>query len=75
MKFFSALKAERCITQLLAEPDAGTPDARKALDGLRGLGADAIPKLVDALATADREHATALISALAGLASDQTLPR
>jgi serine/threonine-protein kinase len=75
MKFFSALKAERCITQLLAEPDAGTPDARKALDGLRGLGADAIPKLVDALATADREHAAALVSTLAGLASDQTLPR
>jgi serine/threonine-protein kinase len=75
MKFFSALKAERCITQLLAEPDAGTPDARKALDGLRGLGADAIPKLVDALATADREHAAALVSTLAALATDETLPR
>jgi serine/threonine-protein kinase len=75
MKFFSALKADRCITQLLAEPDVGTPDARKALDALRGLGAEAIPKLVDALATADREHAAALVSTLAGLASDQTLPQ
>lgn len=75
MKFFSALKAERCVTRLLAEPDAGSAGARKALDDLRGLGAEAIPKLVDALATADTGQAAALVSTLAGLASDQTLPR
>jgi serine/threonine-protein kinase len=75
MKFLSALKAERCITQLLAEPDAGTPDARRALDSLRGLGPDAIPKLVDALASADREHTAALVSTLASLAADRTLPQ
>jgi serine/threonine-protein kinase len=73
MKFLSAIKAERCITQLLAEPDTGTPDARRALDSLRGLGPEAIAKLVDALASADKEQTAALVSTLASLASDRTL--
>ena len=50
MKFFSTLKAERCLAQLMEQPDPGTPDARKALDALRSIGPNAIPKILDALA-------------------------
>jgi eukaryotic-like serine/threonine-protein kinase len=75
MKFFSNLKADRCITQLLAEPDAGTAEARRALDGLRAIGPSAIPRVVEALATADKDHGAALVSTLATYISDQTFPQ
>lgn len=73
MKFISTLKAERSIAQLLAERDLQTPNARKALDSLRKLGADAVPKLIDAFATADRDHLTALVQTLSATVSDRTL--
>lgn len=73
MKFISTLKAERSIAQLLAERDPQTPNARKALESLRRLGADAVPKLIDAFATADRDHLTALVQTLSATVSDRTL--
>ena len=52
MKFISALKAERSISQLLTEPDSNTPAAQKALASLKNSGPGAIPIMIDALATA-----------------------
>ena len=74
MKFFSTLKAERCITQLLSERDASSPEARKALDSLRNIGASAVPRIIDAFATADKEHSGALVTLLAALLDDQSFP-
>jgi hypothetical protein len=54
MKFISTLKAERSIAQLLAERDMQAPEARKAMESLRKLGTAAIPKLIDAFATAEK---------------------
>ncbi len=48
MKFISAMKAERCVTQLLAEPDSNTPLAQKALQSLKDSGPGAIPIMIDA---------------------------
>ncbi|MDH4021562.1 MAG: hypothetical protein OEV14_00405, partial [Gammaproteobacteria bacterium] len=72
MKFFSTLKAERCLSQLLSEPDAGSPAARKALASLQGVGAEAIPRIIDAIGTADKSHSGALITLLASLLDDQS---
>ena len=72
MKFISAFKAERCVTQLLAEPDSNTPTAQKALDNLKNCGAGAIPVMVDALANADRYQTIGIVDALAALTSDET---
>ncbi len=74
MKFFSTLKADRCLTQFLAERDLGSAEARKAQDGLRNMGAAAIPRVIEAFATADKEHAGVLITLLAGALDDQTFP-
>ncbi len=74
MKFFSTLKAERCLSQLVSETDPGSPAARKALESLRGVGAAAIPKIIDAFATADKTHTGALVTLLASLLDDQSFP-
>jgi serine/threonine-protein kinase len=75
MKFFSNLKADRCVSQLLAQADPGSADARKALDGLRSIGPAAIPRIVEALGSADKEHVAALVGVLAAFASDATFPQ
>jgi serine/threonine-protein kinase len=73
MKFISTLKAERSIAQLLAERDMRAPEARKALENLRKLGPMAIPKVIDAFATAEKDHMTALVQTLSDYVSDRTL--
>jgi HEAT repeat protein/tRNA A-37 threonylcarbamoyl transferase component Bud32 len=72
MKFISALKAERCVSQLLAEPDSNTPTAQKALEGLKKSGPGAIPVMIDALASADRHQTIGIVDALASQVSNQT---
>ena len=72
MKFLSALKAERFITQLLAEPGANTPVAQKALRSLKNSGPGAIPILIDALAGADRHQTIGIVDALTAQVNDQT---
>jgi len=72
MKFLTAMKAERCVSQLLAEPDANTPTAQKALKSLKNSGKAAIPILIDALASADRYQTVGVVDALTAQVSDQT---
>ncbi len=43
MKFFSTLKAERCLTQLSTLHGSDSPEAHKALESLRAIGPDATP--------------------------------
>jgi HEAT repeat protein/tRNA A-37 threonylcarbamoyl transferase component Bud32 len=74
MKFISAYKAERCVSQLLAEPDANTPAAQKALEGLKSSGPGAIPVLIDVLATADRHQTIGIVDALAAQITNRTFP-
>jgi eukaryotic-like serine/threonine-protein kinase len=74
MKFLSTLKADRCLTQLLAERDPGSPEARKVLENLRNIGPSAVPRVIDALATADKEHRGALVTVLASYLDDKSFP-
>ncbi len=71
MKFLTAMKAERCVSQLLAEPDANTPTAQKALNSLKNSGKAAIPILIDALASADRYQTVGIVDALTAQVSEQ----
>jgi serine/threonine-protein kinase len=73
MKFISTLKAERSIAQLLAERDVQAPEARKAIESLRKLGPTVIPKLIDAFATAEKDHMSALVQTLSAQVNPQTL--
>ena len=74
MKFFSTLKAERCLTQLMSAPDSGSAEARQALDNLRNIGTPAIPYVIEAFATADKAHTGGLITLLASLLDDKSFP-
>jgi serine/threonine-protein kinase len=74
MGLFSSLKAERYLGQLLTERDINSPGARKNLDGLRELGIAAAPKIIDALAQADKELSGALVTILAGHLTDRSFP-
>ena len=71
MKFLTAIKAERCVSQLLAEPDANTPVAQKALESLKNSGKAAIPILIDALASADRYQTIGIVDALTAQVNDK----
>jgi serine/threonine-protein kinase len=73
MKFLSTLKAERSIAQLLAERDMQAPEARKAIESLRKLGPSVIPQIIEAFATAEKEHLPALVQTLAAQVNDRTL--
>jgi len=73
MKFFSTLKAERSLAQLLAERDMQAPEARKAMESLRKLGPTVIPQLIEAFATADKDQLVALVQTLSAQVSDRTL--
>ncbi len=72
MKFLSSLKAERCISQVLETQDLRSPEGRKAVENLRGLGDAAVPRVIEALSAADASQARTFIEFLATQASDKT---
>jgi serine/threonine-protein kinase len=72
MKFINTIKAERSIAQLLEESDVRTPTAKKAAASLKKLGPAAIPKVIEALASADKEQTTVLVETLSTQVNDKT---
>ncbi|HEX6998894.1 MAG TPA: HEAT repeat domain-containing protein [Gammaproteobacteria bacterium] len=74
MNFLTALQADRLISQIRAEADPTSPAARKALEKLRKLGDGAIPKILEALASADKRQTVEYVELLASLITDKTLP-
>jgi HEAT repeat protein/tRNA A-37 threonylcarbamoyl transferase component Bud32 len=72
MKFISSLKAERSIAQFLEENDVASPAARKAAESLNKLGPGAIPKVIDALAAANKPQTHVLVDTLTEKLSDKT---
>jgi eukaryotic-like serine/threonine-protein kinase len=65
MSFFADLRADRLIEEIRGAGDPSTPDAQKALAKLAKLGTGAIPKIVDALAVADKKETSAYVEILA----------
>ncbi len=74
MSFFTNMRAERLIADVKAAGDAEAPAARKAIEKLGQLGPSAIPKIVDALANADKQETAAFVGVLASLLDNKSLP-
>jgi serine/threonine-protein kinase len=74
MSFFTNLRAERLIAEIKAAGDAEAPDARKSLEKLGRLGPSAIPRIVDALANADKQETAAFVGVLSSLLDNKSLP-
>jgi len=74
MSFFSDLRAERLIAEIRGIGDPLNPEAQKAFQKLAKIGAGAIPKILDALAVADKKETAAYVEVLAQLADNKTFP-
>jgi serine/threonine-protein kinase len=69
MSFFTNLRADRLIAEIKgAEPASN----RDALEKLSKLGSAAIPRIIDALATADKQETTGFVNVLASLLDNKT---
>ena len=74
MNFLTALQADRLIAQIREESDPTSTNAKKAFAKLGKLGNSAIPKILEALATADKRQTVEYVELLSGLITDKTLP-
>jgi len=72
MSFFSDLRAERLIEEIRGIGDPSTPDAQKAFAKLGKLGTGAIPKILDALATADKKETVSYVEILSQQVDNKT---
>ncbi|HEX2494129.1 MAG TPA: HEAT repeat domain-containing protein, partial [Steroidobacter sp.] len=74
MAFFSDLRAERLIAEIRGTGDPLHPDSQKAFQKLAKIGAGAIPKILDALAAADKKETAAYVEILTELIDNKTFP-
>ena len=74
MKFLNSIRSERILADLKSAGDPASPQFRKAVERLIGLGKDAIPVCLEALATADKRETMAFVEVLGALADAKTLP-
>ncbi len=72
MGILSGFKAERLITQIKTAGDAAHPATQKAIAKLGEMGPSAIPKIIEALGSADKNETIAYVEVLAGMLSDKT---
>src|SRR5215831_10238279 len=72
MSFFADLRAERLIEEIRGVGDPTQPSAQKALDKLAKLGTGAIPKILDAIATADKKETVAYVEILTQFVDNKT---
>jgi serine/threonine-protein kinase len=74
MNFLTALQADRLIAQIREEADPSSANGKKLFAKLGKLGAGAIPKVLEALASADKRQTVEYVELLASLVNDKTLP-
>src|SRR5215470_18151947 len=74
MNFYSAFQADRLISQIREEADPTSPTAKKAFEKLGKLGNAAVPKILEALASADKRQTVEYVELLNSLTDDKTLP-
>jgi serine/threonine-protein kinase len=74
MSFLTALQADRLITQIREEADPTSPAAKKAFQKLGKLGNAAVPKILEALSSADKRQTVEYVELLNSLTDDKTLP-
>ena len=74
MSFFSDLRAEKLIEEIRSIGDPDHADAKKAFAKLAKIGTGAIPKILDALATADKKETVGYVEILSQLVENKTFP-
>ena len=74
MNFLTALQADRLIAQIREEADPSSATGKQLFAKLGKLGASAIPKILEALASADKRQTAEYVEILSTLVSDKTLP-
>jgi HEAT repeat protein/tRNA A-37 threonylcarbamoyl transferase component Bud32 len=74
MSFFADLRAERLIAEIRSIGDPLNPESQKAFQKLAKIGAGAIPKILDALAVADKKETAAYVDILTQLIDNKTFP-
>jgi HEAT repeat protein/tRNA A-37 threonylcarbamoyl transferase component Bud32 len=74
MSFFANMRAERLIAEIKAAAEGGERDNRKVLDRLAKLGPSAIPRIIDALANADKQETAGFVTVLTALLDNKTFP-
>ena len=73
MNFLTGFQADRLISQIAEQPDPRSPAAQKAFAKLGRLGGSAVPKILDALGSADKQQTAAYVEILSRLTDDKTL--
>ncbi|HEX7235767.1 MAG TPA: HEAT repeat domain-containing protein, partial [Gammaproteobacteria bacterium] len=74
MNFLTSFNADRLIAQIREEPDPTSASGKQLFARLGKLGAGAIPKILEALASADKRQTAEYVEILSSLTSDKTLP-
>ncbi len=74
MSFFADLRAERLIAEIRGIGDTSQPEAQKAYARLAKLGPSAIPKIIDALAVADKKETVGYVEILSQLLDNKSFP-
>jgi serine/threonine-protein kinase len=74
MNFLNAYRADQLIAQIREEADPSSATAKKLFTKLGGLGTSAIPKVLEALASADKRQTVEYVELLNSLTNDKTLP-
>jgi serine/threonine-protein kinase len=74
MNFLTSIQADRLISQIREEADPTSPNAKKAFQKLAKLGNGAVPKILEALASADKRQTVEYVELLSSLIDDKTLP-
>jgi len=74
MNFLTSFNADRLIAQIREEADPSSANGKKLFAKLGKLGAGAIPKILEALASADKRQTVEYVDLLNSLINDKTLP-
>jgi len=73
MNFLTGFQADRLISQIAEQTDPKSPAAQKAFAKLSKLGATAVPKILEALGSSDRQQTAEYVDVLSKIVSDKTL--
>ena len=73
MDFFTGFQADRLISQIAEQADPKSPAAQKAFAKLGKLGGGAVPKILEAIGSADKQQTAEYVDTLSKLTSDKNL--
>jgi serine/threonine-protein kinase len=74
MSFFSGLRADRLISQIVSTKDPQDPETQKAAARLKSIGAAAVEPLFAALADADKNATVVFVDILTAVVNAKTFP-